>query len=136
MKTYINVALMSLFVSVANAQTIVSSYSSDTGLMTKRVCSKIQQRIHYDRFDNSIIVIPSNEFSCRDEIQVYSKPIVAPVVVHQSIPTPSIQNNVAKVDSSRNEYIRDCVSYGLNRKWCEKNWDGVDEETEESGNKK
>lgn len=135
MKTYI--VLLSLIASAANAQTIVSSYYPDTGIMTRRVCSKIQQRVHYDRFDNSIIVVPSNDFSCRDEVISYSPQIIAaaptsPIIQQNTI----IQQPIKPVDKTRNEYIRDCVSYGLNKKWCEKNWDGIVDDEEDSSRKK
>lgn len=28
------------------------------------------------------------------------------------------------IDPRREEYVRDCISYGFTKQWCEDNWDG------------
>jgi len=28
------------------------------------------------------------------------------------------------IDPRREEYVRDCTSYGFTKQWCEDNWDG------------
>ena len=41
--------------------------------------------------------------------------VIKEVIVN---PTP-----VKQVDSRRDEYVRDCISYGFEKSWCENNWD-------------
>ena len=42
------------------------------------------------------------------------------------IQTTIVQQTIPKVDPLKAEYVRDCVSYGLDRNWCERRWDGTD----------
>ena len=46
-------------------------------------------------------------------------------------PKQTIVQAVAKVDTAKEQYVRDCVSYGLDRGWCGRNWDGVTEENDD-----
>jgi hypothetical protein len=46
-------------------------------------------------------------------------------------PQQTIVQAVAKVDTAKEQYVRDCVSYGLDRGWCGRNWDGVTEENDD-----
>jgi hypothetical protein len=43
----------------------------------------------------------------------------------------TIVQAVAEVDIVKEQYVRDCVSYGLDRGWCGRNWDGVTEENDD-----
>ena len=42
------------------------------------------------------------------------------------IQTTIVQQTIPKVDPLKAEYVRDCVSYGLDRNWCERRWDDTD----------
>ena len=55
------------------------------------------------------------------------------IVVDSQIAQPqqTIVQAVAKVDTAKEQYVRDCVSYGLDRGWCGRNWDGVTEENDD-----
>jgi ABC-type bacteriocin/lantibiotic exporter with double-glycine peptidase domain len=55
------------------------------------------------------------------------------IVVDSQIAQPqqTIVQAVAKVDTAKEQYVRDCVSYGLDRGWCGRNWDGVIEENDD-----
>ena len=57
------------------------------------------------------------------------------IVVDSQIPIAQPQQTivqaVAKVDTAKEQYVRDCVSYGLDRGWCGRNWDGVTEENDD-----
>lgn len=83
MKTYISAVLMIAFTNAVNAEVNVVSDSAESGkyqakvlskeivfdrqdrLVSRQVCNKIQQRTHYDRFDNSITIVTPNQISCR-----------------------------------------------------------------------
>jgi hypothetical protein len=43
----------------------------------------------------------------------------------------TIVQAVAEVDIVKEQYVRDCVSYGLDPSWCGRNWDGVTEENDD-----
>ena len=48
--------------------------------------------------------------------------VIKEVIVN---PTP-----VKQVDSRRDEYVSDCVSYGFTKQWCKDNWDNKIEKDE------
>ena len=48
--------------------------------------------------------------------------VIKEVIVN---PTP-----VKQVDPRRDEYVRDCVSYGFAKQWCRDNWDNKIEKEE------
>jgi hypothetical protein len=48
--------------------------------------------------------------------------VIKEVIVN---PTP-----VKQVDSRRDEYVQDCVSYGFAKQWCKDNWDNKLEKDE------
>ena len=48
--------------------------------------------------------------------------VIKEVIVN---PTP-----VKQVDPRRDEYVRDCVSYGFAKQWCKDNWDNKLEKEE------
>lgn len=54
-----------------------------------------------------------------------SAEIVKPYQQNQEVVKEVIVNHtpVAQVDSKRDEYVRDCMSYGFAKQWCKDNWD-------------
>ena len=83
MKAYIKAVLLIAFTNAVHAEVNVVSDSAENGsyqakiltkelvfdrqdrLVSRQVCNKIQQRTHYDRFDNSITIVTPNQISCR-----------------------------------------------------------------------
>ena len=70
----------------------------------------------------ALIVIVANhtsEAEVKPNIQVAqvqpNQEVIKEVVVN---PTP-----VKYVDPRRDEYVRDCISYGFAKQWCKDNWD-------------
>lgn len=52
---------------------------------------------------------------------------VKEVKIIEEVNTPApivIQVPEKVIDPRREEYVRDCISYGFTKQWCEDNWDG------------
>lgn len=56
---------------------------------------------------------PVNEVKIIEEVNTTPAPIVI-----------QVPEKVVIVDPRRVEYVRDCISYGFTKEWCEDNWDG------------
>ena len=70
----------------------------------------------------ALIVIVANHTS---EAEVKPTIQVAQVVEHKQEVAKEviISLPVKYVDPRRDEYVRDCVSYGFAKQWCKDNWD-------------
>lgn len=70
----------------------------------------------------ALIVIVANhtsEAEIKPTIQIAQVVQSNQEVIKEVIISPSVKY----VDSRRDEYVRDCVSYGFAKQWCKDNWD-------------